>query len=235
MRPSAGPNAGKDLTWTAADYCTEIDRSRKRLKQITGKKPLRLFRAAGGKTSPRLLAAAKSCGYEHVAWSAAGFLGDELPSETNSNQALLTKALRDIRPGDILLMHLGIWSRKDPWRRPTWNHSSPGSSPGASVSPPCATTRPTASGSRAVSDHAVDHRPVRDGAAVAVRERHPADHAFRGSGQLPGGRLHRHRLAARGRDPDLPDAGHHRAAAAVAPGGGARPSGRWFARTSSIR
>ena len=28
---------------------------------------------------------------------------------------LLKKALRDIRAGDILLAHLGIWSRKDPW------------------------------------------------------------------------------------------------------------------------
>ena len=28
---------------------------------------------------------------------------------------LLKKALRDIRPGDILMAHLGIWSRKDPW------------------------------------------------------------------------------------------------------------------------
>ena len=50
-----------------------------------------------------------------MAWAPAGFLGDELPSETNSNDALLAKALRDIRSGDILLAHLGIWSRKDPW------------------------------------------------------------------------------------------------------------------------
>jgi peptidoglycan/xylan/chitin deacetylase (PgdA/CDA1 family) len=32
-----------------------------------------------------------------------------------SNAALLAKALRDIRAGDILVAHLGIWSRKDPW------------------------------------------------------------------------------------------------------------------------
>ena len=28
---------------------------------------------------------------------------------------LLDKALRDIRAGDILVAHLGIWSRKDAW------------------------------------------------------------------------------------------------------------------------
>jgi len=74
-----------------------------------------LFRAPGGKTSARLLEAARGCGYAHVGWSQAGFLGDELPSERYSNAQLLAKALRDIRPGDILMAHLGIWSRKDPW------------------------------------------------------------------------------------------------------------------------
>ena len=50
-----------------------------------------------------------------MGWSPAGFLGDELPSERYSNRALLEQALRTIRDGDILLAHLGIWSRKDPW------------------------------------------------------------------------------------------------------------------------
>ncbi|MFI5445202.1 polysaccharide deacetylase family protein [Polaromonas sp. UC242_47] len=115
VRPSAGPSEGKDFTWTAKQYCEEIGKSATRLQEITGKKTLPLFRAPGGKTSPALLAAAKSCGYEHVGWSPAGFLGDELSSDKFPNEALLKKALKDIQPGDILLAHLGIWSRKDPW------------------------------------------------------------------------------------------------------------------------
>ncbi|MDB5944474.1 MAG: peptidase [Ramlibacter sp.] len=115
VRPSAGPAEGKDSTWSAAQYCEELGKAGDRLQQLTGKKPLPVFRAPGGKTSPRLLAAAQSCGYKHVGWAPAGFLGDELPSESASNPALLKKALREIRSGDILLAHLGIWSRKDPW------------------------------------------------------------------------------------------------------------------------
>lgn len=115
VRPSAGANAGRDFTFTAADYCAEITRAAGRLEEITGRPPLPLFRAPGGKTSAKLRAVAKSCGYAHVAWAPAGFLGDELPSELASNQQLLAKALRDIRSGDILVAHLGIWSRKDPW------------------------------------------------------------------------------------------------------------------------
>lgn len=115
VRASAGPNAGKDLTWTAAEYCAEIGKADRRLEALTGRKPLPLFRAPGGKTSPKFLAATSACGWQHVGWAPAGFLGDELPSESASNQHLLQKALRDVRSGDILLAHLGIWSRKDPW------------------------------------------------------------------------------------------------------------------------
>ena len=115
MRPSAGPQAGQARDWTNAQYCAELKRPAERLRQMTGQTMAALFRAPGGKTSPALLAAAKACGFAHVPWSAAGFLGDELPSERYPNKLLLDRALRDIRPGDILLAHLGIWSRKDPW------------------------------------------------------------------------------------------------------------------------
>jgi peptidoglycan/xylan/chitin deacetylase (PgdA/CDA1 family) len=115
IRPSAGPHEGRETTMAPAEYCKEIGRAADRLQEITGVKPLPLFRAPGGKTSPALLDAAKACGYAHVGWSPAGFLGDELPSEKISNRALLERALSGIRSGDILLAHLGIWSRKDPW------------------------------------------------------------------------------------------------------------------------
>jgi peptidoglycan/xylan/chitin deacetylase (PgdA/CDA1 family) len=115
VRASAGTEAGRDRTMTAAEYCAEIAKAADRVQEVTGRKPLPLFRAPGGKTSPRFLAATRACGWRHVGWAPAGFLGDELPSESASNQQLLAKALRDIRAGDILLAHLGIWSRKDPW------------------------------------------------------------------------------------------------------------------------
>ncbi len=115
VRPSAGPDAGKTFAMTPAGYCAELDRSGERFRAMTGQRMPLLFRAPGGKTSPALLTAAQACGYEHVPWSPSGFLGDELPSERWSNEVLLARALRDIKPGDILLAHLGIWSRRDPW------------------------------------------------------------------------------------------------------------------------
>lgn len=115
LRPTAGPNAGKTLSLTAAQYCTELSRSARRFEAMTGQPMRAIFRAPGGKTSPALLAAARRCGWHHVPWTPAGFLGDELPSSRYPNDRLLAQALRDIRPGDIMLAHLGIWSRQDPW------------------------------------------------------------------------------------------------------------------------
>ena len=115
IRASAGPLEGKAQIWSAQDYCQELKRPDERFKEMTSKQMLPLFRAPGGRTSPALLKAAAECGYTHVGWSPAGFLGDELSSEKYPNKQLLDQALRNIRSGDILLAHLGIWSRKDPW------------------------------------------------------------------------------------------------------------------------
>jgi peptidoglycan-N-acetylmuramic acid deacetylase len=115
VKASAGPQAGREQTWTAAQYCAELQRPADRFKAMTGQALPHLFRAPGGKTSPKLLAAAQACGWQHVPWSPAGFLGDELPSDRYPNAQLLQRALDKLRSGDILLAHLGIWSRQDPW------------------------------------------------------------------------------------------------------------------------
>lgn len=115
VRFTAGPQSGRVATLSRAEYCEQIGKPAERWRAISGQPMLPLFRAPGGKTSPALLAAARECGYAHVGWSPAGFLGDELPSDRFPNAALLKQALATIRPGDILLAHLGIWSRRDPW------------------------------------------------------------------------------------------------------------------------
>ena len=115
LRPTQGPRAGQRVEMDAQAYCEALTRPAERLRAMTGQPMGRIFRAPGGKTSPALLQAASRCGWTHVGWSPAGFLGDELPSDRYPNQALLDRALRDIRPGDVLLAHLGIWSRQDAW------------------------------------------------------------------------------------------------------------------------
>jgi peptidoglycan/xylan/chitin deacetylase (PgdA/CDA1 family) len=98
-----------------AGMCDELDRVAYAFEKMTGKKLERMWRAPGGITTPLSMQFAKICGYSHVHWAKAGFLGDELPSETYPNELLLRTALRDIRDGDILVMHLGIRSRRDAW------------------------------------------------------------------------------------------------------------------------
>ncbi|WP_051378950.1 polysaccharide deacetylase family protein [Derxia gummosa] len=116
VQPQFGANAGRRLDWTPADYCAELGRVATRFHALTGATLAPLWRAPGGRTNAATLAAAESCGYApHVGWADAGFLGDELPSERWSNAALLERALARIRTGDIVMAHLGIWSRHDPF------------------------------------------------------------------------------------------------------------------------
>ncbi len=100
---------------SAEQYCASLKQVAARFSEMTGQALGPIFRAPGGKTSPALLAAAQKCGYVHVGWSPAGFLGDELASDRYPNAQLLERALKNVKPGDILMAHLGIWSRQEPW------------------------------------------------------------------------------------------------------------------------
>jgi len=115
VQPTAGPRNGQRLHMAPADYCEQLAQPARRFAQMTGQPMRAMFRAPGGKTSPALLSVAQSCGWTHVPWTPNGFLGDELASDRFPNARLLERALRNVREGDILLMHLGIWSRQDPW------------------------------------------------------------------------------------------------------------------------
>lgn len=115
MKPQFGPDAGKKLTWSAQQYCDELNRVGQRFSELTGARLDSFWRAPGGRLTPNLRKAGDACGYAHVGWAEAGFSGDELPSDRWPNQKLLQRALNGLKDGDIFMAHLGIWSRKDPW------------------------------------------------------------------------------------------------------------------------
>ena len=115
VKPQFGSKAGVMSLYKEAAYCREIRRVDDRFKELTGASLHKIWRAPGGKVSPRSVNMGDQCGYQHIAWSPAGFLGDELSSHTHPNQVLLDNAGSKIQDGDITMAHLGIWSRKDPW------------------------------------------------------------------------------------------------------------------------
>jgi peptidoglycan/xylan/chitin deacetylase (PgdA/CDA1 family) len=114
-RPAFGQDEGRTVTLSPQDFCAELKRPGAAFREFTGQSLDALWRAPGGKATAGALQAAQRCGYAHVQWAPAGFLGDELPSETHPNDALLAQALRNVRGGDVLMAHLGIWSRRDPF------------------------------------------------------------------------------------------------------------------------
>jgi peptidoglycan/xylan/chitin deacetylase (PgdA/CDA1 family) len=114
-KPQFGPKAGVMSLFNEASYCRELRRVDDRFKDLTNINLQKIWRAPGGKTSPDLIRMGTQCGYQHIGWSPAGFLGDELSSQTHPNQLLLDQASKNLQDGDITMAHLGIWSRKDPW------------------------------------------------------------------------------------------------------------------------
>jgi peptidoglycan/xylan/chitin deacetylase (PgdA/CDA1 family) len=107
--------AGPVETLSPDAYCGELRRVDDAFRSLTGRPLDPLWRAPGGRTTPNAIAAARGCGYSHVGWSPAGFLGDELPSDKHPNRALVDRTVASVRDGDVLMMHLGIWSRRDPY------------------------------------------------------------------------------------------------------------------------
>lgn len=114
-RPQFGDSAGHVVVLSPAQVCEELDQVNRVFARMTGRRLDALWRAPGGATTPNALTAARACGYSHVHWADAGFLGDELPSEAQPNDRLLARALQRVRDGDVLMAHLGIWSRRDPF------------------------------------------------------------------------------------------------------------------------
>jgi peptidoglycan/xylan/chitin deacetylase (PgdA/CDA1 family) len=115
VRPQFGVQANQTLNWDAQQICGELNRVKTHFQAMTGKTLEPIWRAPGGRAPDAVMQAALHCGYQHFYWAEAGFLGDELPSDRYPNQQLLERALQRLKSGDILMAHLGIWSRKDPF------------------------------------------------------------------------------------------------------------------------
>lgn len=106
---------GAEVLDTAA-LCAELERPIQALRAMVPEaRVLPLWRAPGGRTTPGAVAMARSCGLTHQGWTANGFLGDELDSGAHPNRALLARNLANIRDGEVLVMHWGVRSRREPF------------------------------------------------------------------------------------------------------------------------
>lgn len=114
-RVLAAANNGPEERLDERGFCAELRQVDERFQALTGTHLAGLWRAPGGHTTRQTIRWAASCGYPvHVHWDAAGFIGDELPSEQYPNERLLRQALARIKPGTVVMMHLGIRSRREP-------------------------------------------------------------------------------------------------------------------------
>ncbi|HCU54025.1 MAG TPA: peptidase A8 [Gammaproteobacteria bacterium] len=106
---------GPEVRLDEQAFCDELRKVNARFQTLTGSHLSGLWRAPGGHTTRQTIRWSAGCGYPvHVHWDAAGFIGDELDSTQHPNEKLLKQALANIKPGTVTMMHLGIWSRREP-------------------------------------------------------------------------------------------------------------------------
>jgi peptidoglycan/xylan/chitin deacetylase (PgdA/CDA1 family) len=99
-----------------AAMCAELARPIEALRRmVPDAVVLPIWRAPGGITTPNALRLAAGCGLRHQGWTRNGFLGDELDAAAHPNAALLRRNLANIRPGEVLVMHWGVRSRREPF------------------------------------------------------------------------------------------------------------------------
>ena len=99
-----------------AGLCAELRRPIERLKQLAPEaRVLPLWRAPGGITTPNAIALAGACGLRHQGWTANGFWGDELDSAKYPNAELARRAIERTRDGEVVVLHWGIRSRREPF------------------------------------------------------------------------------------------------------------------------
>jgi peptidoglycan/xylan/chitin deacetylase (PgdA/CDA1 family) len=107
---------GAEEVLDQAGLCAELDRPIAALRRmVPGAVVLPLWRAPGGITTPEALRMASACGLRHQGWTRNGFLGDELDAAQHPNAALLRRNLANIRAGEVLVMHWGVRSRREPF------------------------------------------------------------------------------------------------------------------------
>jgi len=96
--------------------CAELERPIARLRQMAPNAAvLPLWRAPGGITTPNALAMAAACGLRHQGWTANGFWGDELDSAAHPNASLARRAIANTRDGEVVVLHWGVRSRREPF------------------------------------------------------------------------------------------------------------------------
>lgn len=106
---------GPEITLDAQALCVDLRQTEEAFHALTGERLQGMWRPPGTTVPQRTVRWAAGCGWPRlVAWDVRGFYGDELPSDKYPNDRLLKQALKNFGSGTIIMMHLGVKSRKDP-------------------------------------------------------------------------------------------------------------------------
>jgi peptidoglycan-N-acetylmuramic acid deacetylase len=104
-----------DKAASPARVCAAAQATAARFREVTGRHMPKLFRVSGTYVTPPLVAAAAGCDWVNVAGSV--LLPMEAVGRKTTSAQSLRRALREVRPGDVLRVRLGSSRRADSWAR----------------------------------------------------------------------------------------------------------------------
>jgi len=117
VRFAARDGSGAELL-DAAALAAELARPVDRLRALApAAAVLPLWRAPGGRLTPNARSLAEAAGFRHQGWTSNGFWGDELDAAAHPNATLAARAIERTRPGEVVVLHWGVRSRRDPFAR----------------------------------------------------------------------------------------------------------------------
>lgn len=117
VRFAARDGSGAEVL-DAAALAAELARPVARLRALApAATVLPLWRAPGGRLTPNARAMATAAGFRHQGWTANGFWGDELDAAAHPNTTLAARAIERTRPGEVVVLHWGVRSRREPFAR----------------------------------------------------------------------------------------------------------------------
>jgi peptidoglycan/xylan/chitin deacetylase (PgdA/CDA1 family) len=97
----------RDLTkMSRAQVVREIVTGARSIRRVTGRTPARLFRFPFGSGAPQPLTLANRLGYTAVGWT-VDTQGWEGTSKGQTTRKVIQRAVGDLQPGEIILMHAG--------------------------------------------------------------------------------------------------------------------------------
>lgn len=115
VKPRYGKSAGKTITWSANEVCSDLRRVQRRYASLTDARLAPFWQATDSKTTALVLRAARACGFHHVSYSSRGVIDSVALTQTSMPEKFVAPFVTRLRADDVIHASLGDWRNRQPF------------------------------------------------------------------------------------------------------------------------